>query len=284
MTPSGFSDWMMNFSTAAASKPLVMGVLNVTPDSFSDGGRFHTPGPAVEHALQLIEDGADLIDVGGESTRPGSQPVPPTVQIERVSAVLAGIRSRSEVAISIDTTSAVVAEAALAQGANIVNDISAGRDDAGMFPLAAARKVPLVLMHMRGTPATMQRAPTYADVVAEVAAFLDERVAAAIAAGVSERLILLDPGIGFGKTVRHNLKLLAHLPELAALGRPLLVGTSRKGFIAKAVGSDDENARLLGTAATVGWAVAAGAAVLRVHDVAAMSAVVRMTRAITGER
>src|SRR4051812_1428384 len=250
---------------AAASlpyrRPLLMGVLNVTPDSFSDGGRFATPDRAIDHAREMAAAGADLIDVGGESTRPGSQPVPAEEQIRRVVPVISELSALAgqrqfEAVLSIDTTRAAVAEAALDAGAHVVNDISGGRDDPAMLPLVARRRVPVVLMHMRGTPATMQIDPRYDDVIADVLRFLRERHAAAVAAGVPEADILLDPGIGFGKTAAHNFELLRRLPELAAVGRPLVVGVSRKGFIGRVSGEPDPANRGFGTAAAVAWSVA----------------------------
>ena len=259
-----------------------MGVLNVTPDSFSDGGRFATVDAAVAQAEGMMAAGADLIDVGGESTRPGSLPVAPDEQIKRVTPVIQRIATLP-VTISIDTTRAAVAEAALDAGAAVVNDISAGRDDATMLPLVARRGVPVVLMHMQGTPATMQDAPSYSDVVVETIAFLRERVAAAQAVGIELGKILLDPGIGFGKAQAHNLELLRRQREFLALGRPIVIGTSRKGFIGRITGEAEPSKRLYGTAASVALAVANGAAIVRVHDVGPMVQVVRMTRAIVNQ-
>jgi dihydropteroate synthase len=256
-----------------------MGVLNVTPDSFSDGGRFATADAAVAQAEAMAAAGADLIDVGGESTRPGSLPVAPDEQVKRVVPVIQRI-ARLPVTISIDTTRAPVAEAALDAGAAVINDISAGRDDAAMLPLVARRGVPVVLMHMQGTPLTMQDAPSYSDVVAETIAFLRERVAAAQAVGIELEKILLDPGIGFGKAQAHNLELLRRQREFLALGRPVVIGTNRKGFIGRITGEAEPSRRLFGTAASVALAVANGAAIVRVHDVGPMVQVVRMTRAI----
>ena len=280
MSPREFDAWLLD----PGRRPLVMGVLNVTPDSFSDGGRFDSVEAAVSHALVMAAEGADLIDVGGESTRPGSQRVDADEQIRRLLPVLRALRGRlGATTLSVDTTLASVAEAALGEGVHVVNDVSAGRDDPALFPLVAGQRCPLVLMHMQGTPATMQLAPAYSDVTAEVAAFLRERLAAAAAAGVDPARILLDPGIGFGKTVDHNLELLRRTRELASLGRPLLVGTSRKGFIGKVLADGGSPAgvdRRFGTAATVAWAVANGAAVVRVHDVGPMAQVVQTVRAI----
>jgi dihydropteroate synthase len=275
-----------NTSPRPRRKPLIMGVLNVTPDSFSDGGRFATAERAIEHARAMAVSGADLIDVGGESTRPGSQPVPAEEQIRRVVPVISELarlagQGQFEAVLSIDTTRAAVAEAALGAGAHLVNDISGGRDDPAMLPLVARRRVPVVLMHMQGTPATMQVDPRYHDVAGEVARFLRERLAAAIAAGVPEGDVLLDPGIGFGKTAAHNLELLRRLPEVAAaVSRPLVVGVSRKGFIGRISGEPEPAQRLFGTAAAVAWSVANGASIVRVHDVAAMAQVARVIGAI----
>ena len=275
MRPSDFTNWL----TDPNRPPLVMGVLNVTPDSFSDGGRFAGADAAVAHAESVVAAGANLIDVGGESTRPGSLPVAPDEQIARVVPVIRRI-AKLPVTISIDTTRAAVAEAALDAGAALVNDISAGRDDAAMLPLVARRGVPVILMHMQGTPATMQENPIYQDVVAETIAFLRERVAAAQAAGVELPRTLLDPGIGFGKTMEHNLELLRRQREFLALGRPVVIGTSRKGFIGRITGETEPSKRLFGTAASVALSIAAGATIVRVHDVAPMVQVLRMTRAI----
>src|SRR3954470_22146046 len=278
MTPADFDRWLRD----PHRLPLVMGVLNVTPDSFSDGGRFADPDAAVGHAKSLFDAGADLLDVGGESTRPGSARTSVEEQISRVLPVIQTLRRDigDHCLLSIDTTRAAVARAALDAGAAIINDISAGTDDPEMLPLAAARACPIVLMHMQGTPATMQERPSYRNVVEEVAEHLKERQAAARAAGVAEHRILLDPGIGFGKAVHHNLELLRRLGELAALGRPLVLGTSRKGFLGRITGETDPHDRLFATAASVAWCVANQAAIVRVHDVRAMSKVVRVIRAI----
>ena len=276
MLPTEFSDWL---TEPNRRPPLVMGVLNVTPVSFSDGGRFATAEAAVAQAEAMVAAGASLIDVGGESTRPGSLPIAPDEQIARVVPVIRRVAARP-VTISIDTTRAVVAEAALDAGAAVINDVSAGRDDAALLPLVARRGVPVVLMHMQGTPQTMQDAPSYRDVVAETILFLRDRCAAAQAAGVELAKILIDPGIGFGKTQAHNLELLRRQRELLALGRPVVVGTSRKGFIGRITGEPEPAERLFGTAASVALAVANGAAIVRVHDVGPMVQVVRMAHAI----
>lgn len=279
MTNSEFNTWLRT----DARRPLVMGVLNVTPDSFSDGGRYADPSAAVAHAQAMAAAGAELIDVGGESTRPGSPRVEAAEQIRRILPVLEQLNGNLPALISVDTTRAVVARAALDCGAHIVNDISAGRDDAEMFPLIASRGVPIILMHMQGDPATMQIAPAYRNVIEEVRDFLSERLSAAIAAGIQRERVLLDPGIGFGKTAEHNLTLLHHLRDLTSLGLPLVLGTSRKRFIGRIAGEDEASGRLFGTAATVAWCVASGAAIVRVHDVEPMKRVVRVIRAILNE-
>ncbi len=245
-----------------------MGILNVTPDSFSDAGHFTDVPRAVEHGLAMEREGASIIDVGGESTRPGAEPVSARDELERVVPVIAGLRAAGlRATISIDTSKAAVAEAALDAGAELVNDVSALRADAAMGALVAARRVPCVLMHMRGEPRTMQRDPRYHDVVGEVRAFLQERLRAALDAGIAEERIWLDPGIGFGKTVEHNLALLRELPRLTELGRPIVIGTSRKSFLGTLTGRDFAGL----AAATVATSVLAyerGARVFRVHDVA----------------
>jgi dihydropteroate synthase len=245
-----------------------MGVLNVTPDSFSDRGLFLETPAAVAHGLALERDGAAIIDVGGESTRPGAQPVLGLLERERVVPVIAGlIAAGAEATISIDTTKLEVAEASIAAGATYVNDVSAFRVDPEMAGLVADRGVACCLMHMRGDPLTMQRDPRYDDVVDDVRAFLEQRLAWAVREGVREHRIMLDPGIGFGKTVAHNLELIRRLDELCTLGRPIVVGTSRKSFLAKLTGHAGGD-RLAGTIATNVLALERGASVFRVHDVA----------------
>jgi dihydropteroate synthase len=262
-----------------ARRCLVMGVVNVTPDSFSDGGRYLDPEAAVARGLALVAEGADLLDVGGESTRPGATDVPEAVELERVLPVVEELARTAEVPVSIDTRKAAVAAAALAAGATMVNDVSAGRHDPDLLGVAADAKVPLVLMHMLGTPATMQDDPRYDDVVAEVEAFLAERCRAAEAAGVDHQALVVDPGIGFGKRDQDNYALLDQLARFTRLGHPVMVGTSRKGFIGRALDSPADQ-RVEGTAATVVWAVERGARIVRVHDVAPMVRAVRMTEAM----
>jgi dihydropteroate synthase len=256
-----------------------MGVVNVTPDSFSDGGLFLDAQAAVAHGRALVEEGAEILDVGGESTRPGAEEVSAEEELARIGPVVAGLAQ--EATVSIDTSKLVVAEAALDAGATIVNDVTALRHDPEIGVLCAERDAGLILMHMQGEPRSMQENPTYEDVVAEVKAFLAERLEAAMRAGVNEDRVWLDPGIGFGKTVEHNLELLRRLGELRELGRPLVVGTSRKGFIGKIDGSAVGD-RLGGTIASSVFAAAEGADVLRVHDVAEMAQATSVAAAILG--
>jgi dihydropteroate synthase len=263
----------------AAERPLLMGVLNVTPDSFSDGGRYFDLPRAVAHAREMCAEGADIVDVGGESTRPGSDAVPADEEKARVLPVIAELAAEVSVPVSIDTQKAEVAEAALDAGAEMINDVSALRTDPAMAALAAERGVPVVLMHMQGTPKTMQAEPTYDEVVGEVKAWLAERVEHAVAAGIAEERILIDPGIGFGKKLGHNLELLRRLHELHELGRPVLVGTSRKSMLG-AILDLPEQERLHGTLATVAGAVLAGAHAVRVHDVRPALEVVKVCEAV----
>jgi len=264
----------------ALDPPAVVGVLNATPDSFSDGGRHLDPGRAAAAACEMVAAGATALDLGAESTRPGAAPVPADEELRRLIPVLDAVRAAVRVPLSVDTTKAAVARAALDRGADVVNDVSAGRFDPELLALCAREGVPVVLMHMQGTPATMQRAPRYDDVVDEVRAFLAARAADAEAAGVRHDAIVLDPGIGFGKTVEHNCRLLARLDALAAVGYPVLVGVSRKGFIGQLVGGRRPEERLHGTVAALALAVAGGASLLRVHDVAAARDAVAVSRAI----
>ena len=262
------------------ARPLVMGILNVTPDSFSDGGEFMSMDDAIRQARQMIEQGADLLDIGGESTRPGADRVAADAQIARVVAVIREIRRVSQVVISIDTTLSAVAEAACDAGAGLINDISAGREDAGMLGLAARRNVPIVLMHMLGVPGTMQQDPIYQDVTGEVCRFLRDRAAAALAAGVPADHILIDPGIGFGKNMEHNLQLLHDLPQIGSLGYKVVLGTSRKRFIGTITGVEKPQDRVFGSTATVAWGVTNQVAVVRVHDVGPTVQTIKMLRAI----
>jgi dihydropteroate synthase len=255
-----------------------MGVVNVTPDSFSDGGKYLNADAAVAHGEELVRDGADILDVGGESTRPGAEAVGVEEELARVGPVVEGLAGVATV--SIDTSKARVAEVALDAGAGIVNDVTALRGDPEMAGLCAEQGAGLVLMHMLGDPRTMQKDPVYEDVVADVKAFLAERLEVAVAAGVDAEKVWLDPGVGFGKTLEHNLELLRRLGELRELGRPLVVGTSRKSFIGKVDGSGVED-RLGGTIASSVLAAAEGADVLRVHDVAEMTQALKVATAIS---
>jgi dihydropteroate synthase len=248
----------------------IMGVVNVTPDSFSDGGTFDDDAAAVRHGRRLVEEGAAIVDVGGESTRPGAAPVPAEEELRRVVPVVAGLAALGLPArISVDTMKLDVARAAVDAGASYVNDVSAFRHEPELAGLVADRGLDCCLMHMLGEPRTMQRDPHYEDVVSEVKAFLEERLAAAVAAGIPEQRIQLDPGIGFGKTLEHNLELLRRLDEIAAIGRTVVLGTSRKSFIGRLTGRDVAG-RVHGTVATCVLGYERGAGVFRVHDVAAV--------------
>lgn len=264
---------------AFRARPLLMGILNVTPDSFSDGGCYATFERAVAHARTLISEGADIIDVGGESTRPGAAAVSVQAELDRVVPVIDAIRQASDVPLSVDTSKAAVAEAALEAGADIVNDVTAGDGDAAMLPLAARYGCGLVLMHMQGTPSKMQANPHYEDVVGEVETFLSDRALAAMAAGVPRACLMVDPGIGFGKTVAHNLALLAATRRLANGAFPVLVGLSRKRFLAAMTGRP-VGQRLSGSLAALAYCAANRAAVMRVHDVAASRDAVEVVSAI----
>jgi dihydropteroate synthase len=264
----------------------LMGVLNVTPDSFSDGGRFLEARAAIEHGRRLVGEGADIVDVGGESTRPGAEPVSAEVELGRVQAVIEGLNAAQTGAqISIDTSKASVARVALDAGASLVNDVSAFRADPQMAGLVADSEAECCLMHMLGEPRTMQQDPRYEDVLDDVKAFLTERLEFAVREGVSERRVLLDPGIGFGKTVEHNLEILRRLDELLTLGRPILVGTSRKSFLGGIASADSPASGLLpGTLASNVLALERGASVFRVHDVAPVAEALAVTAATLGEK
>lgn len=259
-----------------------MGVLNVTPDSFFDGGHFEDKNKAVDHALELEADGADMIDVGGESTRPGADPVPADVERGRVIPVIEALRKRLSGLISVDTTKARVAEAALEAGADIINDISAARHDIRMFELAHRFKAGLIMMHMKGEPRNMQDKPSYDNVLAEVKVFLKERMDMAVAYGIPKERIIIDPGIGFGKRLEDNLRLINNLTTFRELGRPILVGPSRKSFIGKILDLPTED-RLEGTIASAVLCMVRGAAILRVHDVKAVKRAVLVAEAILNE-
>ena len=259
--------------------PLVMGVLNVTPDSFSDGGRWLDPGAAIERGIHMEAEGADLVDIGGESSRPGAAPVPAEEELRRTIPVIAGLVRAVRIPLSIDTSKAEVARRAIDAGASLVNDVTALRGDPDMGKVVARGHVPIILMHMRGTPQTMQRRPRYRDVVQEVATFLSRAAERAQAAGIARSRILLDPGLGFGKTLAHNLALLRGLPSLIRLGFPVVVGPSRKSFIG-ALLQADIGERLAGTLACVAYAQRCGAHIVRVHDVRETAQLLRMLEAI----
>jgi dihydropteroate synthase len=260
-----------------------MGVLNVTPDSFSDGGRYLDVDRAVERARQMADEGADLIDVGGESTRPGAEDVPLAEELRRVLPVVRAVHAEVGLPISIDTSKAEVAARAIDAGAELVNDVSAGLGDRGMLPLVARTGTAIVLMHRRGTPRTMQRHARYGDVVLDVKRHLERRVAAALAAGVPREAIAVDPGIGFAKNLRHNLALLARLDELATIGVPIVVGVSRKSFLGRLLDVPLED-RAEATVAASLLAVQHGAKVIRVHDVAPFARALRVAAAIWAAR
>jgi dihydropteroate synthase len=264
------------------SRTWLMGVVNVTPDSFSDGGLYLDPGRAVDRGLELAAEGADILDVGGESTRPGSRPTPEAEELARIVPVVAALRQRTATLISVDTTKAAVAEAALDAGADIINDTSAFRFDPAMAGVAARSGAGVVLMHMLGTPLTMQDAPRYDDLLGEIAAFLAERIRVAVAAGVRAERVIVDPGIGFGKTFEDNLELLRRPEAFHALGRPLLLGFSRKAFLGRILDRPPAG-RLEGTIAAAVLAVERGAHILRVHDVGPVARAVRTAEAILRE-
>lgn len=258
----------------------LMGILNVTPDSFSDGGDFKEPTAALVQAQRLTAAGADIIDIGGQSTRPGAEQVSLEEELNRVLGVIEAVRSVSNVPISVDTTRASVAQAAVATGADIVNDISGGSFDSDMLPIVAQLGVPIILMHIRGTPQTMQKMTEYHDLIGEVGAFLNSQIAAAEAAGIERERLIIDPGIGFAKTAEQNLVILQQLSAFKFLGAPLLVGVSRKSFIGGILNQPNPKERVWGTAAACCAAIASGADILRVHDLPEMCDVCRVADAI----
>jgi dihydropteroate synthase len=266
-------------------RPLVMGILNVTPDSFSDGGRFMSTKTAVEYALKMEQDGADIIDIGGESTRPNAAPVSEEEELQRVLPVIEKLAKKVKIPLSIDTTKAEVARLAIACGVSIVNDVSGLTRDSKMRKIVAKSKTGLILMHSKGTPKTMQRRPRYKNVVSEVYTFLEAQINHAMAGGISKTRLVIDPGIGFGKTANHNLTLIKHLSDFLSLGVPILIGPSRKSFIGKILTplTEDRSSpfyRWEGTSASVAIAIACGARIIRVHDVATMMRVARVADAI----
>jgi dihydropteroate synthase len=257
----------------------IMGILNVTPDSFYDGGRYLDPQAAVDRAHQMLAEGADIIDIGGQSSRPGSDPVSEAEEASRVVPIVEAVAHSVSAMISVDTYRAAIARAALDAGAHLINDISALRFDPDLLRVVAENRVPLILMHMQGMPRSMQLNPTYEALIDEVFAFLQERLRAAQAGGIPAEHLLIDPGIGFGKGAQHNLELLRKLHHFHALGRPLVIGTSRKSFIGRILGTEVDE-RLEGTAATVAAAIVQGVDIVRVHDVGAMARVARMVDAM----
>ena len=261
---------------------LIMGVLNVTPDSFADGGNFFAAEKAIEHGVRMAAEGADIIDIGGESSRPGAEPVAAGEELRRVIPVIEKLRAKIDVPVSIDTSKAEVARAAIHAGASVVNDVTGGRGDEGMLPLIAETKLAFIIMHMQGTPRTMQNRPQYEDVVSEVADFFRQQYARAIGYDIDPMAIAFDPGIGFGKTLDHNLELLAQLERLRANDRPLVVGVSRKSFLGKLATSPEMKDRLAPAVALTALLRVRGADVFRVHDVKENVSALRVTEAILG--
>jgi dihydropteroate synthase len=262
------------------NRTLVMGVLNVTPDSFSDGGDFFESRDAVRRGLEMVKEGADIIDIGGESTRPGSKEIPAALELERIIPVIKGMRKKTKAPISVDTRKSRVAEMAIKAGADIVNDVSGLRFDHEMAAVISKYKVDIILMHSKGDPENMQDAPSYRDVVKEVVENLKASMVIARNAGVNKSAIVLDPGIGFGKTVAHNLEILGRLDEICAIGQPVCIGTSRKSFIGKLLGGARPDERLAGTIASSVIAISKGASIVRVHDVKEMVRAARIADSI----
>ncbi|MFW5664870.1 MAG: dihydropteroate synthase [Coleofasciculus sp.] len=258
----------------------LMGVLNVTPDSFSDGGEFNTPAAALAQAQRLVEAGVDILDIGGQSTRPGAEEISEAAELQRVLPVVKAVRSSLSVPISVDTTRASVAKAAVAVGADMVNDISGGTFDPDMFPVVAQLGVPIILMHIRGTPQTMQKLTDYHDLIGEIYEFLEGQIQVAVNGGIVRSRLIIDPGIGFAKTAEQNIQLLRQLAAFRSLGVPILVGVSRKRFIGHILNQPDPKQRVWGTATACCAAIAAGSDILRVHDVAEMYDVCRVADAI----
>lgn len=267
------------FQLQLSQRTYVMGILNRTPDSFSDGGKFMDEDSAIEHLKQMVHNGADIIDIGGESTRPGSEPVSLDEELKRVIPVIKAVSSNIDVPISIDTQKSQVAEAAIEAGALMVNDITALRGDPEMRYVVAKYNVPVILMHMKGTPRTMQLNPEYKYLIQEIIQYLQDSIDIAKKAGISEDKIIIDPGIGFGKTAMHNLSIIKNLNKFRVFEKPILIGTSRKSFIGNILNSDIDN-RLMGTAASVAVSILNGANIIRVHDVKQMAEVARLTNAI----
>ena len=272
-----FNTWLSNDNR----KPLVMGILNVTPDSFSDGGKYNNYQEAINHAIKMETEGADIIDIGGESTRPGAKPVDIDEELKRVIPVIKGIRKKSNIIISIDTYKSVVASKAISSGANIINDISGLQFDSNMVSIISELQVPVIVMHMLGNPQNMQKEPSYHNLMNELITFFQERIAVLTSNGISPNNIILDPGIGFGKTIDHNFTLIRELSRIVDLGFPVLVGPSRKSFIGSTLNLPLEN-RIEGTAAIVTAAIMNGSRIVRVHDIKEMVRIVRITEKICG--
>ncbi|MBL1209952.1 dihydropteroate synthase [Geminocystis sp. GBBB08] len=262
------------------TRTFLMGILNVTPDSFSDGGKFNQIETALNQAMMMVKDGADIIDIGGESTRPGSLEITLEEELERVIPVITALRHQSDIPISIDTTRAMVAKKAIAVGADIVNDISAGTFDDQMLPTVAKLNVPIILMHIRGNPHTMQNLTDYQDLIEEINQFFQERVTEGIKLGIKKEHIILDPGIGFAKNYQQNLDILRNIKQIRKLDFPVLIGTSRKSFIGKILNQENPQRRIWGTAASCSYAITQGANILRVHDVKEMYDIAKVTDAL----
>ncbi|MDA8106970.1 MAG: dihydropteroate synthase [Nitrospiraceae bacterium] len=273
-----------NFLLDFSRKTCIMGILNVTPDSFSDGGLHFDKSVAVGRGVRMVEEGADIIDIGGESTRPGSDPLPLEEELQRVVPVIESLSAKVTVPISIDTYKAEVARRALDAGASIVNDISGLRFDPGMAGVVSASKVPVVVMHIKGSPRNMQQSPVYEALIPEILDYLRGSIAIALEAGVSEEKIIIDPGIGFGKTFDHNLEILHNLNRFALLGRPILIGPSRKAFIGRILDNAPPQERIYGTAAAVAISIMKEANIIRVHDVMEMVQVARVADAVKREK
>jgi dihydropteroate synthase len=275
------TQWKIAGQTIDVSQhALVMGVLNITPDSFSDGGRFFTAEKAIEHGVRMAEEGAQIIDVGGESTRPGAEPVPAEEELRRVIPVIEKLRAKIDTVISVDTSKAHIASEAIEAGASIVNDVTGGRGDKTMMPLVAEKKSGFIIMHMQGNPRTMQANPRYDDVVSEVADFFRQQYARVLECGIDPMAIAFDPGIGFGKTLEHNLELLAQLERIRVHSRPLVVGVSRKSFLAKLTGLTEMSDRLAPAVALTSLLRTRGASIFRVHDVKENVSALRVTEAL----
>lgn len=277
MNIGSFNTWLCNKNR----EPLIMGILNVTPDSFSDGGKYNNSQKAIDRASKMEDEGADIIDIGGESTRPGAEQVDIEEELNRVIPVIEGVRQNSNIIISIDTYKSVVADKAISAGANIINDVSGLRFDNNMAHIASEAKVPVIVMHMLGNPQNMQDVPSYSNLMEELITFFKERVGVLISNGINTKNIILDPGIGFGKTVEHDFTIIRELKRIVDLGFPVLIGPSRKSFIGNTLNLPPED-RIEGTAAAVTAAIMNGSRIVRVHDVKEMLRVVKVTEKLCG--